>query len=134
MVKIISVYSLHLPFYGSSFLYNCKDTTKNGSQITIAKPIKKYFVEGHAEFIIDNNDDVFFKGYSNITASTSDFSSLVRGRIVSDADHTVGDRYNTYQWIKYDSTNHTALNNVNVADIRFSNYIRLGAHADTLTK
>ena len=115
----------------SSFLYNCKDTTKNGSQITIAKPIKKYFVEGHAEFIIDNNDDVFFKGYSNITASTSDFSSLVRGRIVSDADHTVGDRYNTYQWIKYDSTNHTALNNVNVADIRFSNYIRLGAHADT---
>ena len=115
----------------SSFLYNCQDTTKNGSQITIAKPIKKYFVEGHAEFIIDNNDDVFFKGYSNITASTSDFSSLVRGTIASDADHTVGSRYNTYQWIKYDSTNHPILNNVNVADIRFSNYIRLGAHADT---
>ena len=66
-----------------------------------------------------------------LPVSTSDFSSLVRGTIASDADHSVGDRYNTYQWIKYDSTNHTALNNVNVADIRFSNYIRLGAHADT---
>ena len=114
----------------SNFLYNCKSSTKNGSQITIAKPIKKYYVEGHAEFIIDNNDDVFFKGYSNITSNTSDFLSTIRGTIASDADHSTS-KYNTYQWIKYDSTNHSALNNVNIADIRFSNYIRLGAHVDT---
>ena len=114
----------------SNFLYNCKDNTKNGSQITIGTPIKKYYVEGHSEFIIDSNDDVFFKGYSNITSETSDFSSAIRGTITSDADHS-GIRYNTYQWIKYDSTNHTILNGINIDDIRTSNYIRLGAHVDT---
>ena len=113
----------------ANFLYNCDNTTLNGSTNAISTPIKKYFVEGHAEFIIDANDDVYFKGYTNATTSVG-LNTGFLGTIKSNSGNS-GAIYNTYQWVKYDSTNHPILNNVNVSDIRMSNYIRMGKHVDT---